>query len=324
MKKFAVIGILILVALVVASAIPAAAQSGQQAQPPLTIGTDLDAAAQQLLSSQQYDKAVLDLSLFIMLNPTYSPGYYDRAQGYLGLNDMTHALQDVNTAIDTATGVGTPDYSAALYAMRGQIDQQQKDLQAALKDFNQSITIKPSAQALASRGGLYISTQDFQSALQDFNAAIKLDSSNPTYYVYLGLIHTALKDPESSGKDYLQFFSMIQNGQIHQQPLQSGQSTSLQIDQGVLYELPFTATAGQYASAIAVARTGNVDPLMVLIDSQGNPLYGDDDSGSNGAALILNYKVPADGQYALIVGHSLGGTTGTVLVQLQVSDTPQQ
>ena len=88
--------------------------------------------------------------------------------------------------------------------------------------------------------------------------------------------------------------------------------------------LPFTAKAKQYVSALAVARSGDVDPLLVLIDGQSKALAGDDDGGGNSNALILNYQVAADGNYALVVGHSLGGYTGTVLIQFQISDTPAQ
>ena len=49
----------------------------------------------------------------------------------------------------------------------------------ALKDYSQSITIKPTLKALASRGLLYLAQSNYQSALTDFNSAITLDSSNP-------------------------------------------------------------------------------------------------------------------------------------------------
>ncbi|HVU10641.1 MAG TPA: tetratricopeptide repeat protein [Phototrophicaceae bacterium] len=322
MKKTAVIVLFAL--FVILSVMPVLAQQSSQSAPPLSIATDLLQQGGDDLNNQQYDKAVLDLSLFIMLNPTYSPGYYTRAQSYIGLNDYAHALEDVDQAIDTAGSIATADYSAELYSLRGQIDQQQKNVDDALKDFTQSITIKPNEQALANRGVLYLSKQDFQSALDDFNDAIQLDPSSPALYVYRGLIHTQMNDPKSSGADYLQFFSLIKSGSVQTGQIQSGQSVSLNVDQGVIYQLQFTANAGQYISALAVARTGNVDPLMVLIDNQGNPLYGDDDSGSNGGSLILNYPVTANGSYSLLVSHSLGGYQGSVLVQLQVSDTPQQ
>ena len=67
------------------------------------------------LSAQKYDQAVLDLSLFILLNPTYSPGYYARAQGYMGLNDLDNALKDVDQAIATASANTSADYGSALY-----------------------------------------------------------------------------------------------------------------------------------------------------------------------------------------------------------------
>ncbi len=323
MKKIAVIALFVL--FVILSAIPVfAQQSSQQSAPPLSVATDLLQQGGDYLNNQQYDKAVLDLSLFIMLNPTYSPGYYTRAQSYIGMNDYAHALEDVDQAIDTAGTIATADYAAELYSLRGEIDQQQKNMGDALKDYTQSITIKPNENALANRGILYLSQQNFQSALSDFNDAIQLDPSSPALYAYRGLIHTQMNDPKSSGADYLQFFSLIKSGSVQSGQIQSGGSVNLNMDQGVIYQLQFSANAGQYISAIAAPRTGNVDPLMVLIDGQGNPLYGDDDSASNNGALILNYQATANGNYSLIVGHSLGGSQGSIVVQLQVSDTPQQ
>ncbi len=324
MRKIAVISLV----LVFAAALPAFAQQPQptpqqQTQLPLIASGLLD-RADQSLSDQDYQKAVLDLSLFIMLNPTYSPAYYGRAQGYAGLSNFDSALQDVNQALTMATTIGTPAYNAALYSLRGQIDQQQQHYDTALDDFTQSITFQPTASALANRGLLYMSNNDMPSALKDLNDAIGLNSSNAALYVYRGLVNTRLKDLQSSGADYLHFFTLLQASPVNHATIQPGQAVSLNEDRAVVHIVPFAAKAGQYASALAVGRGGDVDPLMVLIDAQGNPLAGDDDSGGGTSALILDYKIATDGQYALVVGHSLGGYTGQILLQLQLSDTPSQ
>ena len=315
--------IVVFVMLMIASAIPAYAQQQQSATPPL-VAADLFSKASASITAQNYTQASLDLSLFILLNPTYSPGYYERAQSYMALNDFDHALEDVDHAIDTAASVASADYGSALYVMRGQIDGQKQNLPDALKDYTQAITLKPTLQALAGRGLLYLGQSNYQLALTDLNSAISLDASNPVLFVYRGAANLGLHDAKSAGADYLSFFKAIQPNPTAHAPIQSGQAVTLQIDQGVVIGLPFTAKAKQYISALAVARSGTVDPLLVLVDPQGNPLAGDDDSGGNSNALILNYQVAADGDYTLVVGHSLGGYTGTVLLQFQVSDTPAQ
>lgn len=310
--------------IIIAGAFPAFAQDQQQqSQMPLIAG-DLLTRASQSLNDRQYDAAVRDLSLFILFNPTFSPAYYERAQAYLALNDLEHALRDVNRALTTAHDLWTIEYSASMYSLRAQIDQRQQRVDDALTDYSQSITIQPSVEALASRGLLYLSNDDPIAALDDFNGAVDLDASNPVLYVYRGLINTQLADTQASGADYLQFFNLIQASPVRHAEIQSGQQVSLSVDQGVLFVLPFTAKAGQYASALAISRSGNVDPLMVLIDAQGNPLAGDDDGGGSTNALILDYLIETDGQYNLLVGHSLGGYTGQVALQIQLSDSPSQ
>jgi tetratricopeptide (TPR) repeat protein len=312
---------MLLVAL--ACGFPASGQPTSQGSVPPVAAPELFNRAGTALDAQQYESAVRDLSLFILLNPTYSPAYASRAEGYIGLSDMDHALVDVDHAINTATQA-TPDYGASLYTMRAGIDRQQQRLDDALTDYTQSIAIKPSMQAYANRGLLYMSRNETQAALKDLDSAIGLDATNPVLFVYRGSVQASLKDAKSAGADYLHFFSMIQPNPTVHAPLQSGQAVTLSIDQGVVIQLPFQAKKGQYASALASARSGDVDPLMVLIDSKGNALTGDDDSAGGVDALILNYVIPADGVYAFDVGHSLGGYTGSVQLQFQVSDTPAQ
>lgn len=325
MNKVAVI-----LMLVIAAALPVSAQQdqSQQEQPqqvslPL-IASDLMTRASQSLADADYEAAARDLSLFILFNPTFSPAYYQRAQAYFALNDLDHALSDVNRALTTEQSLWSTEYSASLYSLRAQIEQRQQRTDDALNDYSQSITIQPTVEALASRGLLYFSNDDLNAALDDFNGAVDLDNANPVLYVYRGMINTQLKDTKASGADYLQFFNLIQASPVRHAEIQSGQLVSLDVDQGVLFVLPFTAKAGQFASALAISRSGNVDPLLVLIDSQGNPLAGDDDGGGSTNALILDYPIEADGQYNLLVGHSLGGYTGQVALQIQISDTPSQ
>lgn len=302
----------------------AQARQAQTSSAPPVIAGELFNRASDALDAQNYDQAVRDLSLFILLNPTYSPAYFARAQGYLGLSDPDHALKDVDYAITTVTGQESDDYGAALYVMRAGIDRQQQRLADALQDYTRSIAIKPTMQAYASRGLVYAAQRDTASALSDLDSAISLDTTNPVLFIYRGAINLDAQDTQAAGGDFLNFFNLIQPTPTAHAALQSGQAITLSVAQGVVFRVPFEAKKGQYASALAAVRSGDVDPLLVLLDPRGQALAGDDDSGGGSNALILNYVIPADGEYALAVGHSLGGFTGTVLLQLQVSDEPAQ
>jgi uncharacterized protein YgiM (DUF1202 family) len=54
---------------------------------------------------------------------------------------------------------------------------------------------------------------------------------------------------------------------------------------------------------------------LVLLDSAGNPVETDDDSGVNLDA-VLRYEVPVGQQYTLLFGHAGGGSEGTATVTL--------
>lgn len=324
MRTFTVIAVLALLLVCVFAQAAAAQQQGQQPALPAVIQPDLYSRASNALDAQQYDIAVLDMSLFILLNPTFSPAYYNRAQGYMGLNDFDSALADIDHAISISETTANASFNATLYSLRAEIDRQQNNLDGAIADYTQSITLEPSVEALANRALIYLNQNDLAHALTDFSDAVGIDSSNPVLYVYRGMVNTGLADAKAAGSDYLSFFDLIQTDTIDHDAIETGQQITLQVDQGTVYHVPFTAKAGQYASALAVARSSSIDPLMVLVAPDGGALAGDDDSGGNTDALILNFEIPEDGQYTLLIGHSLGGSQGAVQIRLQVDDEPIQ
>ncbi len=313
--------------LVTALAVPVfGQQASQSSQPPTlpVLGGDIFQKGSDALQNQDFQGAVLDFSLFILLNPTFSPAYYGRGQGYLNLGQYDSALQDTNQAIAAAVGSASVQYAASLYSLRGDIFQAQQQFSNALKDYSQSITLSPSVEALVNRGVIYASQTDYQSALADFTAAINLNGNNPGLYIYRGSINAQLNNRQAAAADYLQFLTMIQTNQPDSNELVSGQLVAYQEDRGIVHRFHFKAKAGQSLSAIATPRSGTVDPLLVLTDASGTPLVGDDNSSSSsgGGALITDFLIPTDGDYYLVVGHSLGGYAGQIAVAIQLVDKP--
>jgi hypothetical protein len=68
-----------------------------------------------------------------------------------------------------------------------------------------------------------------------------------------------------------------------------------------------------------------IDPLIALLDPQGNPIAGDDDfgaaTGGEVDAEITDFILPATGSYTLLVSHAEGGYAvgfeGLVRVSIQ-------
>lgn len=326
MKKLA--GILLVFAMLATAALPAAAQQSDPAtgQTPVTlrlVAPDVLARAEAALNAGQYDRAVLDLSLFILLNPTYSIAYYERAHSYLGMREFEKALEDANHALRTTPDGATPEFGAALYLLRGDIETQLSQFDDAVADYTQSLSLSPMPEALFSRGLIYATRNEFQAALTDMSDAIALDSTNPLFFIYRGQINTAVQDYQAAGADYLDYFNLASAPRDGAE-LKTGQAVTLPMERGVVYRVPFAARAGQFASARAIGESNTVDPLIVLLDPQGNALVGDDDGGGNLTALIFDFPIPEDGEYTLMVGHSFGGFSGNVSLQLRITDTPNR
>ena len=96
--------------------------------------------------------------------------------------------------------------------------------------------------------------------------------------------------------------------------------------EGWVYNIPFNATAGQTVNIdVATLAPGFVDPLIMVLGPDNQPLVGDDDTARNDYdASIENFQVSQSGQYTLIVSHAEGGANGTINVDLDIQNPPMR
>ena len=71
------------------------------------------------------------------------------------------------------------------------------------------------------------------------------------------------------------------------------------------------------ASAISVVAE-QVDALLVLTDVAGTALIADDDGAGAMDARIVDYVLPEDGVYRLVLGHAGGDALGDLRVTLSL------
>jgi hypothetical protein len=151
------------------------------------------------------------------------------------------------------------------------------------------------------------------------NEAIRLEPFQPFFYLQRAILNNTLGDAAAAAGDYLQWIRIIETRSMDLNPLSPGESRVLPFAAGVTYSLPFRAAAGEVLTLSATTRPeSGIDPLIVLLDTNGDPVAADDDSGGGMNALITDYAVPSDGIYTLVVSHSGGGTDGPVRVLLEV------
>lgn len=322
MRKRITLTLLIAIMLV----LPAAAHAQQaqqptpapQSQPSGIVAPELFDSATSALDAEDFDRAVLHMSLFLLLNPTFSQGYYVRALGYLRSDNTEQALVDVEQALSTAPDI--PEYQSALYGLRANIHTQTDEIEDAAEDYTRAIDLNPSPELHANRALAYITLQDYEAALDDLDSAVQAVDDDPVLRLYRAFVHTRLENDLEAAQDYYEFMQLVETRRVENDPLVAGQPSIVTIERGVVHEFELEGEHDQLLTVIAQGRPGDqIDPLLVLLDDEGEVLAADDDSGGATNAVIVNFELPADGTYTVLVSHSLGGFDGQVAVAYEVT-----
>ncbi len=290
--------------------------SGQTTQPSIALAAP--EALQRAIDdvgAQQFDQAVLQSSLFILLNPTYARGYFVRGVAYQGLKKLPEALADLTTALPLAAG--TPG-QASIYASRARLFIGTNQLPEAVSDLTNAIKINPTSDLYALRAQVLMQQLDFASAIKDLNQAIQLTPTDGSLFLVRASAYDAMGNRAEAASDYVAWISSQKPQALTGQPVNLGASFRLDMTADKLYEVPINAKKGQSVSIAAASLNGNIDPLIALLDPDNQPLIASDDvSSSNQNSLISNFVIPADGVYLLMIFHAGGGTDGQVGVQIR-------
>jgi tetratricopeptide (TPR) repeat protein len=156
--------------------------------------------AGQEFQAQNYQKAISDYSLFILLNPTFSLAYYNRGMSYIQMNELEAALGDLTRALELPSP--SPEFTSQVYRLRSAIYQEQNQTDNALADLDKAIETVPSeAESYLRRGQIYVSQERFPEALEDFNQGIQLAPDTTDLYELRGLVHQQLQNYDAATTD---------------------------------------------------------------------------------------------------------------------------
>ncbi|BBD59222.1 tetratricopeptide repeat protein [Nostoc sp. HK-01] len=146
--------------------------------------------------SNQYSKALEDLTEAIKLVPDEAEYLVDRGWTYRLMERHQEALSDYNRAIEI-----NPKSDWAI-AQRGQTYRLMKCYPEALQDFDCAIELNPKYHwAIAQRGKTYLLMKSYEEALQGFNLAINLDTDNDWGLYMRGLTYKALQQEDKAQAD---------------------------------------------------------------------------------------------------------------------------
>jgi len=156
------------------------------------IGADIYLRAVQEVTDKKFELAVSDFSLVILLNPTFTDPYLQRAQSYLELKNYDAALVDLDHLIKIP--MLDPAVKGSAYTARAEVYSAQNNIDAAVADYSAAIRATPDEPpAYYERGIIYASQGEFDKALKDMSQVASIRPDYPTTYYYLGLLNNELK-----------------------------------------------------------------------------------------------------------------------------------
>jgi tetratricopeptide (TPR) repeat protein len=278
----------------------------------------LSLRARIYLFQDEFDAALTDYNSLIELNPTEPNHLIERAFVHVRQGQIEEALDDYSRAISL-----NPD-NAQPYIERGFILAQTGDAEAALSDYDRAIELSPNDDSYYMERALFHrSLEHFNDALADMDSAIDLNPRNGSYYLMRGTINASAENVADAADDYLRWM-VLNRTQSYSAPetLTNSGTFTVEMAAGRVFSIPFAASEGQTVTIAANGITSQppVDPLLVVLDTVGDPLVGDDDSGGNMDAAIRNFTIPLDGEYILLVSHAAGGGVGNINVSFDLGE----
>ncbi|MBZ0279001.1 MAG: tetratricopeptide repeat protein, partial [Anaerolineae bacterium] len=265
------------------------------------------------------DSALTDYTRAIDLggDSPYIP-YYNRGNIYYDRKEYDLALADYNASL-----AANPEYSL-VYNNRGNTYIAQGDYEQAISDYNRAIQYQMDDLSIPyfNLGLAYHEQGDYDQALSNLNTAINYNAAYDRAYLLRGTIYQTLED-DAAYADFATYISLVQTHTITKTEAEIAADNPLTMEEGLVYQVTFTAQFGQIVSASAqVIGNAELDPLMVILDSAGNAVAGDDDSGLNLDAVIRQFSPSVTDTYTLLVGHADGGSSGQFNLTLQIGGEP--
>lgn len=300
MRRFIVLFVLVL------SLIPAAAAQ-EFTCPSNNVGA-LTEQAGDAYDRADYQRAIDLYNCAIAIEPNDINLYNERGNAYYLFEMYTEALEDYQRALEI-----DPNYSYAynnianIYDLRGKYDD-------ALEYYTRSIELGGGNLHIPyyNRGNLYFEMGEYETALADLESALNIDPTYASAYLARGMVYLATGNSLAYA-DYIEWLRLTRFETVDA-PL-DGQGADYVMEEGLVYNLTFSGKSGQTFNAAArILTDAYIDPLLVLLDGNGQAITADDDSGVNLDAVIRDFTLPSDGTYTLMLGLAGGSTVydGTV------------
>lgn len=144
-----------------------------------------------------FEKAIENYNMAILLNPVFSEAYFNRALSYYQLKNFEKSVADY------AKSAELDPQNPIIYNNRGDAYYRKQDFQSAIKDYDKAITLNPNyLKAFYNRGLSYASLEEYEKAIEDFTKVIELKADFAEAYHLRGLAFEYAGNLSSAVTDY--------------------------------------------------------------------------------------------------------------------------
>ncbi len=144
-----------------------------------------------------YEKAIENYNMAILLSPIFSEAYFNRALSYYQLKNFEKSVKDYTKAIEL------DPKNPIMYNNRGDAFYRKEDFHSAIKDYDKAISLNPEyLKAYYNRGLSYASLEDYEKAIADFTKVVELKTDFAEAYHLRGLAYEYNGNLDKAVKDY--------------------------------------------------------------------------------------------------------------------------
>ncbi len=238
----------------------------------------------------------------------------------LALSNMTN--EEYRSAISLySILIAKGEYDPTTFLARGLAYSMIDEHALAAQDYSVALEMEPgNLMALNNRCWAFSEIGQFQQALADCDQlmASSPDADHP--YLNRGIVYEKMGDMERALPDYVEWIKRIKQQVVRNDNLVWQESLEVPMSEGAVYFFPFSASAGQdvVVTAVSSQRDLDADPLVLILDPQGQALTANDDTGEWWDSFV-HFTAPTSGEYAVVLSHAGGSAEGMVEVALDIS-----
>jgi hypothetical protein len=168
-------------------------------------------------------------------------------------------------------------------------------------------------------------SNEYYEAIVDYTRALELNPDFDSAWLNRGVAYEQLNNDYRAMQDFNNFMNRDGMAVVSHRGILTGARLNMEMTENRVYELNFYARAGEIVDISAIAHGGDiVDPLILVLDADGNPVAANDDVLRQDGSLIsmdshiTDFEVLRTGRYTMRVSHAGGGSNGTIQIGLVI------